>query len=213
MGNSLEMSIHQTTAKKMTEDPSRSSLVDLDTDKLIALSERWINEPQKKNKLKSKLDIIRTLESGIRSLIASGYTCEEVSNKLTSELHISISGATVQRYLQKIDVENKKAAAKAKRDATKAAKASGAPTLSILSSEPAKFSDDYPSSLPINQNVVGLTKDIQPTITRLNSDLKQTNQAESSKPKSIVPKSLPVDDDDDDDYLAQQKILKHYNRY
>ena len=197
----------------MTEDPSRSSLVDLDTDKLIALSERWINEPQKKNKLKSKLDIIRTLESGIRSLIASGYTCEEVSNKLTSELHISISGATVQRYLQKIDVENKKAAAKAKRDATKAAKASGAPTLSILSSEPAKFSDDYPSSLPINQNVVGLTKDIQPTTTRMNSDLKQTNQAESSKPKSIVPKSVPVDDDDDDDYLAQQKILKHYNRY
>jgi hypothetical protein len=197
----------------MTEDPSRSSLVDLDTDKLIALSERWINEPQKKNKLKSKLDIIRTLESGIRSLIASGYTCEEVSNKLTSELHISISGATVQRYLQKIDVENKKAAAKAKRDATKAAKASGAPTLSILSSEPAKFSDDYPSSLPINQNVVGLTKDIQPTTTRMNSDLKQTNQVESDKLKSIVPKSLPVDDDDDDDYLAQQKILKHYNRY
>ncbi|MBD2316310.1 hypothetical protein [Phormidium tenue] len=197
----------------MIEVPSRSSLADLDTDKLVALSERWVNEPQKKTNPKTKLDIIRTLESGIRSLIALGYTFEEVSNKLTNELHIAISGETVRKYLQKIDVENKKAAAKAKRDATKAAKALGAPALSILPSEPAKFSDDYPSSPPINQNVIGLTKDIQPTTTRINSDLKQTNQAESSKPKSIVPKSVPVDDDDDDDYLAQQKILKHYNRY
>ena len=197
----------------MIEVPSRSSLADLDTDKLVALSERWVNEPQKKTNPKTKLDIIRTLESGIRSLIALGYTFEEVSNKLTSELHIAISGETVRKYLQKIDVENKKAAAKAKRDATKAAKALGAPALSILPSEPAKFSDDYPSSPPINQNVIGLTKDIQPTTTRINSDLKQTNQVESSKPKSIVPKSVPVDDDDDDDYLAQQKILKHYNRY
>ena len=197
----------------MIEVPSRSSLADLDTDKLVALSERWVNEPQKKNNPKTKLDIIRALESGIRSLIALGYTYEEVSNKLADELHIAISGQIVRKYLQKIDVENKKAAAKAKRDATKAAKASGAPTLSILPSEPAKFSDDYPSSPPINQNVIGLTKDIQPTTTRINSDLKQTNQAESSKPKSIVPKSVPVDNDDDDDYLAQQKILKHYNRY
>ncbi|MEA5488106.1 MULTISPECIES: hypothetical protein [Pseudanabaena] len=197
----------------MIEVPSRSSLADLDTDKLVALSERWVNEPQKKTNPKTKLDIIRTLESGIRSLIALGYTFEEVSNKLTSELHIAISGETVRKYLQKIDVENKKAAAKAKRDATKAAKALGAPTLSILSSEPAKLSDSHPSSAPSSQNVIGLTKDIQPTTTRINSDLKQTNQAESSKPKSIVPKSVPVDDDDDDDYLAQQKILKHYNRY
>jgi hypothetical protein len=207
------MSIHQTTSKKMTEDSSRSSLVDLDTDKLIALSERWINEPQKKNKLKSKLDIIRTLESGIRSLIASGYTCEEVSNKLTSELHISISGATVQRYLQKINVENKKAMAKAKRDAIKAEKALSNRALSVLPSEPAKFSDYHPSSLPISQNVVVTNTDDEPTSTRTNLELQQTNQAESIKPKSIVPKSVPVDDDDDDDYLAQQKILKHYNRY
>lgn len=197
----------------MTEDPSRSSLADLDTDKLVALSERWVNEPQKKNNPKTKFDIIRTLESGIRSLIALGYTYEEVSNKLTSELHIAISGETVRKYLQKIDVENKKAAAKAKRDATKAAKALGIPALSILPSEPAKLSDSHPSSSPISQNVIGLTKDIQPTTTRMNSDLKQTTQVESSKPKSIVPKSVPIDDDDDDDYLAQQKILKHYNRY
>ncbi|MBD2179476.1 hypothetical protein H6F42_21420 [Pseudanabaena sp. FACHB-1998] len=198
----------------MTRDPSRLSLADIDTDKLVSLSEQWVNEPQKTKSLKTKLDIIRTLESGIRALIALGYTYEEVSDKLTSELHIDISGETVRKYLQKIDVENKKAAAKAKRDATKAAKALGAPALSILPSEPAKFSDDYPSSPPINQNVIGLTKDIQPTTTRINSDLKQTNQAESRNPKSIVPKSVPVDDDDDDDdYLAQQKILKHYNRY
>jgi len=197
----------------MTESSSRPSLVDVDIDKLVALSERWVNESQERNNPKTKLDIIRTLESGIRALITSGYTYEQVSHKLTSELNIAISGETVRKYLQKIDVENKKTAAKAKRDATKAAKALGIPALSVLPSEPAKFSDDYPSSPPINQNVVGITTDIQPTTTRMNSDLKQTNQVESNKPKSIVPKSLPVDDDDDDDYLAQQKILKHYNRY
>ncbi|NUN66720.1 hypothetical protein HCU40_18640 (plasmid) [Pseudanabaena biceps] len=197
----------------MTEASSRSSLADVDTDKLVALSERWVNESQKRNNPKTKLDIIRTLESGIRALITSGCTYEEVSRKLTDELHIAISAQIVRKYLQKIDAENKKAETKAKRDATKAAKASDAPAISILPFEPAKFSDDYPSSPPTNQNVIGLTKDIQPTTTRMNSDLKQTNQVESSKPKSIVPKSIPVDDDDDDDYLAQQKILKHYNRY
>jgi hypothetical protein len=207
------MYIHPITSKKMTEDPSRSSLVDLDPDKLIALSEQWINEPQKKKSPKTKLDIIRTLESGIRALIALGYTYEEVSNKLTSELHISISGETVRKYLQKIDVENKKAAAKAKRDAIKAEKALSTPALSVLPSEPAKFSDYHPSSAPISQNVVVTNTDGEPTSPRTNSDLKQTNLGESGKPKSIVPKSVPVDDDDDDDYLAQQKILKHYNRY
>jgi hypothetical protein len=197
----------------MIEVPSRSSLADLDTDKLVALSERWVNEPQKKNNPKTKLDIIRTLESGIRSLIALGYTFEEVSNKLTSELHIAISGETVRKYLQKIDVENKKAAAKAKRDATKAAKALDIPTTAVLQSEPAKFLDAHPSSAPISQKVIGINSDNKPTTTRTNSDLKQTHQVESGKPKSIVPKSVPVDNDDDDDYLAQQKILKHYNRY
>jgi hypothetical protein len=197
----------------MIEVPSRSSLADLDTDKLVALSERWVNEPQKKTNPKTKLDIIRTLESGIRSLIALGYTFEEVSNKLTSELHIAISGETVRKYLQKIDVENKKAVAKAKRDATKAAKALSVPALSVLPSEPANISNSHPSSPPTSQNPIGTNSDAQPTITRTSSELKQPNQVESSKPKSIVPKSVPVDDDDDDDYLAQQKILKHYNRY
>ena len=197
----------------MIEVPSRTSLADLDTDKLVALSERWVNEPQKKNNPKTKFDIIRTLESGIRSLIALGYTYEEVSNKLTSELNIAISGETVRKYLQKIDVENKKAAAKAKRDATKAAKALDVPTTVVLPSEPAKFLDAHPSSAPISQKVIDINSDNKPTTTRTNSDLKQTHQVESGKPKSIVPKSVPIDDDDDDDYLAQQKILKHYNRY
>ena len=197
----------------MTRDPSRLSLADLDTDKLVALSEQWVNEPQKTKSLRTKLDIIRTLESGIRALIALGYTYQEVSNKLTSELHVSISGETVRKYLQKIDVENKKAAAKAKRDAIKAEKALSLPALSVLPSEPAKFSDYHPSSPPISQNVVVTNTDDEPTSTRTNLELQQTNQVESDKPKSIVPKSLPVDDDDDDDYLAQQKILKHYNRY
>ncbi len=63
-----------------------------------------------------------------------------------------------------------------------------------------------------------------PTLTKLddarNSDRTQTitmvkpnSSKATTKPQSIVPKSLPVEDDDDDDDLAQQKILKHFNRY
>jgi hypothetical protein len=43
--------------------------------------------------------------------------------------------------------------------------------------------------------------------------VKPNSSKATTKPQSIVPKSLPVEDDDDDDDLAQQKILKHFNRY
>jgi hypothetical protein len=45
------------------------------------------------------------------------------------------------------------------------------------------------------------------------SVVKSNSSKATTKPQSIVPKSLPVDDDDYDDDLAQQKILKHFNRY
>ena len=45
------------------------------------------------------------------------------------------------------------------------------------------------------------------------SVVKPNSSKATTKPQSIVPKSLPVEDDDDDDDLAQQKILKHFNRY
>ena len=192
----------------MTESPSRPSLADVDTDKLVALSERWVNESHKRNNPKTKLDIIRTLESGIRALITSGYTYEEVSHKLTDELHIAISAQIVRKYLYKIDAENKKAAAKAKRDLKKSTKALNTNAQPVLSSEPAKFSDDDSIAPTTNQIVIGSAK----TTTRMNSDLKKTNHPESGKPKSVVPKSVPTDVDDDD-YLEQQRILKYYNRY
>jgi len=62
-----------------------------------------------------------------------------------------------------------------------------------------------------------------PTLTKLD-DAKSSDRSEpisvinpnsskaTTKPQSIVPKSLPVEDDDDDDDLAQQKILKYFNR-
>ena len=62
-----------------------------------------------------------------------------------------------------------------------------------------------------------------PTLTKL-VDAKNSDRSEpisvinpnsskaTTKPQSIVPKSLPVEDDDDDDDLAQQKILKYFNR-
>ncbi|PZU91195.1 MAG: hypothetical protein DCE90_19890 [Pseudanabaena sp.] len=193
----------------MIESSSRPSLADVDTDKLVALSERWVNESQKRNNPKTKLDIIRTMESGIRALITSGYTYEEVSKKLTDELEIAISAQIVRKYLQRIDAENKTAATKAKRDLQKSTKALNTKALTILPSEPARFLDDDSSASATDRIITGSAK----RTTRMNSDIKQTTPNDSGKPKSIVPKSVPTDEDDDDDYLAQQKILKHYNRY
>ena len=62
-----------------------------------------------------------------------------------------------------------------------------------------------------------------PTLTKLadveNSDcpqpmsvVKPNSSNATTKPQSIVPKSLPVDDDDYDDDLAQKKILKYFGR-
>lgn len=62
-----------------------------------------------------------------------------------------------------------------------------------------------------------------PTLTKLDdaknndrseliSAVKPNSSKATTKPQSIVPKSLPVDDDDYDDDLAQQKILKYFNR-
>ncbi len=62
-----------------------------------------------------------------------------------------------------------------------------------------------------------------PTLTKLddakNSDrserisvVKPNSSKATTKPQSIVPKSLPVDDDDYDDDLAQKKILKYFDR-
>jgi hypothetical protein len=45
------------------------------------------------------------------------------------------------------------------------------------------------------------------------SVVKPNSSKANTKPQSIVPKSFPMEDDDDDDDLAQQKILKHFNRY
>jgi len=48
--------------------------------------------------------------------------------------------------------------------------------------------------------------------SELISAIKPNSSKATPKPQSIVPKSLPVDDDDYDDDLAQQKILKYFNR-
>lgn len=195
------------TFKEMINVSSDSSLADVDTDKLTALSKQWVNEPQKPRSPKTKLDIIRTMESGIRSLIASGYTYEEVSHKLTSELHITIRSETVRKYLQKIDAENKKAIAKAKRDLKKSTQALNNGALSVSPSEPTEFFEDSSASTT-NQIVIGSVK----TTTNVSSALKPATHNDSSKAQSIVPKSVPTDEEEDD-YLEQQKILKHYNRY
>jgi hypothetical protein len=92
----------------MTENISDSTLVELDADKLVALSDQWANSTQKCNKLRKKIDIIRTLEVGIRALVASGYSYDAVCEKLKDELHFIISNPTLRQYLKKISEEKKK---------------------------------------------------------------------------------------------------------
>ena len=83
----------------MTENISDSTLVELDADKLVALSDQWANSTQKCNKLRKKIDIIRTLEVGIRALVASGYSYDAVCEKLKDEL------AKLKKELLAIDPE------------------------------------------------------------------------------------------------------------
>ncbi len=196
----------------MPENKPCSPVVEVATEQLTQLSDRWFASIKNKDKLTRKVDIISFLEDAVRALLASGSTYNEISQNLKEELHVDISAKTIKQYIWRINEKHKKAGTKAKthtargKNALQQTKSSG----SELTQQPITSLSDSMTNIP---SATETFADVENSDRTQPTFVVEPNSSKASKPKSIVPKSVPVDDDDDDDYLAQQKILKHYNRY
>ncbi|MBD2179361.1 hypothetical protein H6F42_20770 [Pseudanabaena sp. FACHB-1998] len=196
----------------MPENRPCSTVVEVATEQLTELSDRWFASIKNKDKLTRKVDIISFLEDAVRALLASGSTYNEISQNLKDELHVDISAKTIKQYIWRINEKQKKAGTKAKTHTARAKKAlqQNKSLESDLTQQPIASLSDSIENIPSAMETLA---DVDSSDRTQPISLVKPNSIKTSNPKSIVPKSVPVDDDDDDDYLAQQKILKHYNRY
>ena len=146
-------------------------------------------------------------------MLASGSTYNEISQNLKDELHVDISAKTIKQYIWRINEKQKKGGTKAKTHTARAERAlpQHKPSGSELAQQPITSLSDSMANIPSATET--LAADVE------NSDrsepisvVKPNSSKATTKPQSIVPKSLPVDDDDYDDDLAQKKILKYFNR-
>ena len=197
----------------MPETIAYSSVVEVATEQLTELSDRWFASIKNKDKLTRKVDIISFLEEVIRALLASGSTYNEISQNLKDELHVDISAKTIKQYIWRINEKQKKGGTKAKTHTARAEMALPQPKSSgsELTQQPITSLSDSMANIPSATET--LAADVE------NSDrsepisvVKPNSSKATTKPQSIVPKSLPVDDDDYDDDLAQKKILKYFDR-
>ena len=197
----------------MPETIACSSVVEIATEQLTELSDRWFASIKNKDKLTRKVDIISFLEEVIRALLASGSTYNEISQNLKDELHVDISAKTIKQYIWRINEKQKKGGTKAKTHTARAERAlpQHKPSGSELAQQPITSLSDSMANIPSATET--LAADVE------NSDrsepisvVKPNSSKATTKPQSIVPKSLPVDDDDYDDDLAQKKILKYFKR-
>lgn len=196
----------------MPETIACSSVVEVATEKLTELSDRWFTSIKNKDKLTRKVDIISYLEEVVRALLASGSTYNEISQNLKDELHVDISAKTIKQYIWRINEKQKKGGTKAKTHTARAeralqqTKSSGAE----LTQQPITSWSD---SMGDGHSTTETLADVENSDRTQPITVVKPNSNKTSKLQSIVPKSLPVEDDDYDDDLAQQKILKHFNRY
>ena len=197
----------------MPETIAYSSVVEVATEQLTELSDRWFASIKNKDKLTRKVDIISFLEEVIRALLASGSTYNEISQNLKDELHVDISAKTIKQYIWRINEKQKKGGTKAKTHTARAERAlpQHKPSGSELAQQPITSLSDSMANIPSATET--LAADVE------NSDrsepisvVKPNSSKATTKPQSIVPKSLPVEDDDYDDDLAQKKILKYFDR-
>jgi hypothetical protein len=145
-------------------------------------------------------------------LLASGSTYNEISQNLKDELHVDISAQTIKQYIWRINKKQKKAGTKAKTHTARAERAlqQHKPSGSELTQQPITSLSDSMANIPSATETLADVENsdrAQPI-----SVVKPNSSKATTKPQSIVPKSLPVDDDDYDDDLAQKKILKYFNR-
>ncbi len=196
----------------MPETIACSSVVEVATEQLTELSDRWFTSIKNKDKLTRKVDIISYLEEVVRALLASGSTYNEISQNLKDELHVDISAKTIKQYIWRINEKQKKGGTKAKTHTARAeralqqTKSSGAE----LTQQPITSWSD---SMGDGHSTTETLADVENSDRTQPITVVKPNSNKTSKLQSIVPKSLPVEDDDYDDDLAQQKILKHFNRY
>ena len=197
----------------MPEIIACSSVVEVATEQLTELSDRWFASIKNKDKLTRKVDIISYLEEAVRALLASGSTYNEISQNLKDELQVDISAKTIKQYIWRINEKQKKGVTKAKTHTARAEKAlpQHKPSGSELAQQPITSLSDSMANIPSATET--LTNVENSDRSEPISVVKPNSSKATTKPQSIVPKSLPVEDDDDDDDLAQQKILKHFNRY
>ena len=197
----------------MPETIAYSSVVEVATEQLTELSDRWFTSIKNKDKLTRKVDIISYLEEVVRALLASGSTYNEISQNLKDELQVDISAKTIKQYIWRINEKQKKGGTKAKTHTARAERALPQPKASVseLTQQPITSLSDSMANIPSATET--LAADVE------NSDrsepisvVKPNSSKATTKPQSIVPKSLPVDDDDYDDDLAQKKILKYFDR-
>ena len=127
--------------------------------------------------------------------------------------YLIFSAKTIKQYIWRINEKQKKGGTKAKTHTARAEMALPQPKSSgsELTQQPITSLSDSMANIPSATET--LAADVE------NSDrsepisvVKPNSSKATTKPQSIVPKSLPVDDDDYDDDLAQQKILKYFNR-
>jgi len=107
----------------MSETIACSSVVEIATEQLTELSDRWFVSIKNKDKLTRKVDIIAFLEDAVRALLASGSTYTEISQNLKDELHVDISAKTIKQYIWRINEKQKKAGTKAKTHTARSKKA------------------------------------------------------------------------------------------
>ena len=196
----------------MPETIACSSVVEVATEQLTELSDRWFTSIKNKDKLTRKVDIISYLEEVVRALLASGSTYNEISQNLKDELHVDISAKTIKQYIWRINEKQKKGGTKAKTHTARAERALPQPKASVseLTQQPITSLSDSMANIPSATETLADAKNSDHT--QPISVVKPNSSKATTKPQSIVPKSLPVEDDDYDDDLAQKKILKYFGR-
>ena len=196
----------------MPETIACSSVVEVATEQLTELSDRWFTSIKNKDKLTRKVDIISYLEEVVRALLASGSTYNEISQNLKDELQVDISAKTIKQYIWRINEKQKKGGTKAKTHTARAERTLPQPKASVseLAQQPITSLSDSMTNIPSATETLADAKNSDRT--QPISVVKPNSSNATTKPQSIVPKSLPVEDDDYDDDLAQKKILKYFGR-
>jgi septation ring formation regulator EzrA len=209
---------------------------DFSDEEIIRISKELDDIPSKLVARDSKrIKFIQGLEPSIRKMIAKGYTLKEVCNRLDDNYNVKITGPTLSKYLENIELDRerskreaiqaKQEATKVKREATRLAKAAAA--IAPESSDNDKVLESTQSSEAVTSQAVELVPEAIAPITTNNSQVSGAKNLPKGKGiKSIPPNIIEVQDTgiqhkvltkeemaDERERLEQLALEKHYNKY